>query len=748
MSNKKGNYEWSYCSLGGVVRVNIQSGEDIAHLDELDQKLWTVLSCPVSGLEFDETTFRMLDTDSDGKIRVPEIIAAAKWLTSVIKNKDLILKGDSVLPLDQIDTSNPAGARLERSAKQILSNLKLNKKEISVEEASDSVAIFAETGANGDGVITEASARGPELKEVIATIAKLIGSAPDRSGVQGVTAEGIETFYAALADYSAWMASAGSECFPFGDDTPAALAALNAIKDKAEDFFMRCKLIAFSPAAAPVLGVTPSQIEAIGGGLLSGSTEEIAAYPLAIPSASGVLGFDSVNPAWKGAVEAFRKLNGLEGKDGISEAEWKEAEARFNAYTAWMAAKKGEAVEPLGIDKVNALLAAGGKTALLDLVTADKALEEEANAIDEVSKLMHLYRDFYKLLKNYVILSDFYSPDREVRAVFEAGDLYIDQRCCRLCVRVSDLGKHADMSSLSGMFILYCHCRLKGGSETMDILAVMTDGGTRNLRPGTNGVFYDREGRDWDATVTRIVENPISLKQAFWSPYIKFWNFCKGLLNKSVEEKDGKALAELESSTSTAVAAPAAASKPQPFDIAKFAGIFAALGMALGLIGSFCTGLVKGVASTPWWGLLLIIAGIMLVISGPACFIAWGKLRRRNLGPVLNANGWAVNSVVLVNIPFGRTLTSVAKYPRLKLDDPYAPKTPLWRKVLRWFLAIAIVTLTALFFSDNLKCIGLPFHKEKPAAEAPVAEAPAEAAGTETAAVETPAEPAAEETQE
>ena len=84
---------------------------------------------------------------------------------------------------------------------------------------------------------------------------------------------------------------------------------------------------------------------------------------------------------------------------------------------------------------------------------------------------------------------------------------------------------------------------------------------------------------------------------------------------------------------------------------------------------------------------------------------------------MLNANGWAINSNVIVNIPFGRTLTSIAKYPKLKLDDPYKPKTPLWRKILCWFICLAIVAFGVLFFTGNLKCIGLPFPKEKPAEE-------------------------------
>jgi hypothetical protein len=292
------------------------------------------------------------------------------------------------------------------------------------------------------------------------------------------------------------------------------------------------------------------------------------------------------------------------------------------------------------------------------------------------------------------------------------------------------MGKHADMAGLSGMFLLYCACTSKTTGKKMDIVAVMTDGSTRNLRPGTNGVFYDRDGVDYDATIVRIVENPISIKQAFWSPYVKFWNWITGLVNKSAAEKDAKAMENLQAG---ATAAPAdAAAKKQPFDIGKFAGIFAAVGMAVGLLGAAVAGIIAGLAKLPWWGLILIVVGIMLLISGPSCFIAWGKLRRRNLGPVLNANGWAINSNVIVNIPFGRTLTSIAKYPKLKLDDPYKPKAPLWWRILRWVLLAAVIAFCSLFFTNNLKCIGLPLHKEKPAVEQ-VEEAPAEEAPAEEA---------------
>ena len=59
----------------------------------------------------------------------------------------------------------------------------------------------------------------------------------------------------------------------------------------------------------------------------------------------------------------------------------------------------------------------------------------------------------------------------------------------------------------------------------------------------------------------------------------------------------------------------------------------------------------------------LAILAVLLLISGPSMILAWLKLRQRNLGPILDANGWAVNARAKINIPFGASLTGMAKLP-------------------------------------------------------------------------------------
>lgn len=715
MNKKENGYNWKYVSLGGVTRVAITSGEDIAHLDELDQKKWTVLSCPVKGLEFDEKTLGMIDTDGDGKIRATEVVAAAKWLTSVIKDKNALLKGESVLPLDQINDADETGARLKGSARQILDNLGLEKDSIAIEDTADSVAIFAKTKFNGDGIVTPASTDDEDLKKTIESIIATAGSVTDRSGEAGVNAELVEKFYASCADYSAWQTAAEADkdnVFPFGADTEAALGACEAVKDKVADFFMRCKLINFDADVAGAVDVSPEKIGAISDKNLSTCADEIAAYPLARPSADRKLPFDAINPAWQGAFASLKSLvldKELAGKDSMEEAEWNAILGKFGAFTAWKDAKKGAEVESLGLEAVNAAIKADRKADILALIDEDNAKKSESESIDEVCKLSFLYRDFYKLLNNYITFTDFYGRNPEKKAIFEAGKLFIDERCCDLCIRVEDMGKHGDMAAQSNMFLIYCACTSQKLGKSMNIAAVMTAGNTRDLRPGKNGIFYDLEGNDWDATIINVVDNPISVKQAFWAPYRKFANFISDKINKSAAEKDSNATAMLQ--------AKAEGGEKQPFDVSKFASIFAIVGVAFAAIAAAFAAVIAAVKGLAWWKWLIIIAAVIIVISGPACFIAWRKLRKRNLGPILNANGWAVNSLVLVNILFGNTLTSVAKYPVAKGKDPFKPSAT--KKVIAWIIALLIVAFGALYLTDNLGWMGI--HKAKKAVEEPVA---------------------------
>lgn len=711
--NKDKKYKWEYVNLGGSTRVKINSGEDLAHLNELDPKMWTVLSCPTTGLEIDDKSLKYMDCDGDGKLRVNDIVCVSQWITSLLKNKDLILKGDSSIDINHINTEDANGNKLYKSAKQILENLGKEGCVISLSDTADITAIFAKTRFNGDGVITEASSDDADLKATIAAAVASTGGIADRSGAQGVNADQIEAFYKSLNDYITWTESAVEA--PFGDKTDSVIEAYNALDAKMKDFFMRSKLAAFSPQSIASLDVQTSRINDISAENLSTKNDEIATYPLTHITDSIDLNLNAaINPVWTKYFNII-KNNAIEaGKTSLSEDDWAAIAGKFSAYTSWKAAKAGANVESLGLDNIKKFLEQNKKAELLDLVAQDVALKEEAENIELVDKFLHIFRDFYRLVKNFVTLHDFYDKDKLVKAIFQSGTLIIDQRACKFCMKVNDAGKHSAAAAKSGMYLVYCDCTTKTKPGKLQIVAAVTVGDIGELAVGKNGIYYDNSGLEWDAVVTKIIDNPINISQSFWSPYRRMATAIENLINKSAADKDNKMMAKATANinaapTKTAEEAKAAVAAP-PFDIAKFAGIFAAIGMAVGMIGTALASIFKGLFALNWWQIIMLFVGIILLISGPAMVMAWMKLRRRNIAPLLNANDWAVNAVAKISIPFGETLTDIAKYPKMKLKDPYAKKgMPTWVKWIISILIIAVVAAALWIFNvlaplnDNLK---------------------------------------------
>ena len=528
--------------MGGVTRVRIQSAEDIRHLGELDKKMWTVLSCPTTGLEISSDSLSLMDTDGDGKLRLKEVVATADYLCAALKDPQSLFE-----QADHLNVENIA----DESIKVIGERL-----------AVDGVVSLADVQAAIDAVTIEEQP---------------IPAAPLEADVMAAYKE-------KQAEYAAY----------------------------------------FEQEKLQKLGLT-------------------------------VIAEDAVKP-------------------GMTEKKFLEMGKTIADYEAAKTA---------------------AETANADALAAAKA------EFMPLRKLLLIHRDFYRLLRNFITLEDFYDRDSETIASFEAGTLIIDQRACNLCMRVNDPAKQDAQAPLSGMYLLYCNCENKKTGKTAHIVAAMTQGEIKNLSIGKNAIFYDNDGLDYDATVTKIIDNPISIHQAFWTPYRKFANWIEEKINKSAAEKDAKAFDDL-TAKADAAADPNAEKKPA-FDIAKFAGIFAAIGMALGMIGTALVSVGAGLGKLTWWQNIIVFVCILLVISGPSMIMAYMKLRRRNLAPVLNANGWAVNADAIISVPFGKTLTEQVAFPLVKIKKGMKG----WQK---WLLALGIIIVIIGIVCAILHLCGFCWH--------------------------------------
>jgi len=687
---------WRFFRAGGVDQVRIDSGTDAVAIAALDQKLWVALACPTRGIEFDARTLDLIDADKDGRIRAPEMIDAVTWTGALLKDPAVLARGGDNLALETIDDANELGARIRASAEAILHRLgKPDASEISLQDALDIEHIYDGTPFNGDGIITLAAAEDEATKAALSDIMACLGSETDRSRHPGVSQPLVDRFFQEAASFVAWRDEAGqggAALLPLGDATEDAAALLLSVTAKIDDYFTRVRLAAFDPNAGAALNPPAASYEALAGEVLAPDAASLSALPLAhvapdrpLPLAGGL------NPAWEAAIARLKEtvIAPLLGQRGeLSETDWTALKTRFQPHAAWRARKPETALEQLGLDRLRALLDPAVKSRIDGLIARDAALEPQMNAISQVEKLVRLKRDLMALLNNFVSFKDFYR--RAGKASFQAGTLYLDGRSCELCIRVEDEAKHAVLAQLSRIYLAYCRCVRHGGEETMTIAAAFTAGDSDNLLVGRNGVFYDRKGNDWDATIVKIVEHPISLRQSFWLPYRQFARLVAEQIQKFAAARSavsqtgmGQSLTRAETALGVGPAPPPQPTTPpqQPFDAARFAGIFAAVGLAIGAIGTAIASIVTGFLQLTWWQIPLAIAGLVLAVSGPSCLIAAMKLQSRNLGPLLDASGWAVNARLRINLPFGRTLTGLAQLPERaerSLTDPYAERRQPW----------------------------------------------------------------------
>ena len=608
-------HQWKFFRAGGFDQVNLETAADLQNLKHLDQKLWVALSCPTTGIEFDARTLGLIDTDADGHVRANELLAAVDWASERLADVNVLAQALSGVPLAAIKDEAIIAA-----AKDVLP---AGEPMISVELASSAEAAYT----------TRAEA--------------------------------------------AWQ-SAGATAMPLGDATEAACVAVAAVKEKLDDYFVRCRLAQYDGRASDAMNVAEDTFKALGAAALVSDAEAIAALPLAKVAATSVgagatpLALDSgINPAWAVRIATLRDaaITPLLGaRTQLSEAEWQSVQDQLAVYRAWQAAK------PAG-------------------------LPPEAQAVKDLERLARYVRDLMPLANNFVAFRGFYT--RTSKAMFQIGTLYLDGRSAELCVSVHDAAKHAALASLSRLYLAYCDCTRPG--ETLQIAAAFTAGDVDQLMVGRNGVFYDRQGRDWDATITRLAEHPISLRQAFWSPYKRLARMISAAMQRmaaaraaGVDAQMGASATGLTTGAAKKIEPPtvAPAGPPSAFDVGKFAGIFAAIGLAVGALGTVAAGVISGLLGLKWWQIPLAVGGLMLLISTPFVIIAWFKLQSRNLGPILDANGWAVNARARINIPFGTSLTQLAKLPegaQRSLDDPYAEK----RTPLALYLTLILIALAA-----------------------------------------------------
>lgn len=316
---------------------------------------------------------------------------------------------------------------------------------------------------------------------------------------------------------------------------------------------------------------------------------------------------DHLNPKHQEAILAFAAQcvkPVLGEKATLGRLDWKAVKAAFAPYRAWRASKP-----------------------VVNATAKGKLVEEE--------RLIRYRLHLDEFLVNFVSMDALYGKLPLLpKAIFQTGVLRIDGKELNLCFHVENEGAHAALSGRSKCCVVYVKLTRPSDKATRQVCAVVTAGRVEGLYAGRNGVFFDRDGKDWDAVITKVVEAEVSLVEAFWSPWRKLGESVTGLVKKYFGDRDAAVKAK--------VAQPAAAGVAKDGGAAMASSV-AAIGIGIGMMGAAMASLMALVAKLTVLQLLGSVVGLVLVVSLPSVVLTWFKLRQRDLGAILNACGWAVN---------------------------------------------------------------------------------------------------------
>ncbi|WP_309397632.1 hypothetical protein [Cerasicoccus maritimus] len=726
-----------FFKAGGFNQLCLEKAEDIRLVLDLDETLWVASSCPVKGLDIDENTLKLFDFDGDGRIRPPEIKEAIRWFTDVLADYSTVTEGRDWIELKQLNADSEKGAALLKSAQRILSNLgRPEDDRITLANALDRSGIFSQVKSNGDGVIPENAAEKDETKQVIRDIIAAMGGEADLSGDVGVTTDKVNAFYQAAQDFLDWWVQGypadkihqpgyvppvqeetplsledaidkGAEAeaaledapevkpapvldlperdaaiFPLGADTPAAYGAIQALRSKVEEFFAQRRIAAFDARAVTFINFRDSDLTD-GGKRDEGSLREVMlGLPLAHVTADSDLPLTKgVNPAYADALLALkmRAVTPLIGeRDVLTVEDWATLLGKLAAYEAWINAKKGGAVEKLGAARLGAILGGPEKQAIEALIQVDSALAGEIKSVEEVEKLLRYHCNLFRLLQNIVSFPEFY--DMEKQAIFQTGSLIIDGCELTMCVEVLDMKAHPVIAEKSGIFLIYLEAKRKDQPAPIHVCAAVTSRSAGRMSVGKNAVFYDRKGRDWDAKVTKVIVNPISLRESAWAPFKAIGDLITSQIEKITQSRQ-KAIEKEITGTMTEMDKNVTAKPPPEVDAKQssnsgggmgMGGMLAGGGVAIAALSSSFAYIAQQVKELPDVYFIYTAVLIIFFVVAPSVLLGFFKLRARDIGMMLEASGWAINGRMRINLKLAHGLTHVGKFPKGSTRVEYA----------------------------------------------------------------------------
>lgn len=659
-------------SFGGIHQLQVIDDLDLGRIDTVDPARWAATSAPIHDLHCDAAFLAYVDGEGTGRIRVSQLVAARDWIFERLANRKRMTQKADFLALADLDLQKEGGRRTRQAAEHVLLQLGVKERErITLAQVQAFRASYNKTLANGDGIVCPEVIPEPEVAQLIRDVMATTGHAMDASGRPGVGDAELARFLERARAYRAWKArpsSDGKALLPWGDDTGPAAALVEGLDAKIEELFWVCDLLKLEAQPADKLRLSPDDWKTFRARDAAEIERYLTGSPLGTPSPDGRLPLaGAVNPVYQERFEALRarvleRALGAKEKE-LTRALWRKVKALFAPYLAWQKEKPAEPFQKLPEALLEGYLSGPLAGRVQHFIGVDEAAAPELEQIAGVEKLILYQRWLIELVNNFVNFSAIYQP-QEI-ALIEMGSLVIDGRRLDFTARVANRATHKPVASESLIFLVYAEIREKDGSApAFEVVAPVTAGERGRIRTGKRGIFIDVGGKQWDAIVVDVVENPISFAEAIRAPFRR----AVGFVSRKIEEFTSTQLQSAEKGIQEAATkAPAAPAAPPPLPGAAPAPAGSNL-HGLVLVGGIAISAVTAALSVVASKLVEIgvtgVAGIVGAVIGLSAFLGWLRLRRRDMSLLLEANGWAVNVHMNVTRRLGGLFTRTPPFPK------------------------------------------------------------------------------------
>ncbi len=659
--------------FGSSRHLRIRTADDLQKALELDEAHWVATSAPVDMFNCDEHFLKLLDSDNNGRILCHELKDAIRFALAVLGDREPINARSTSLAPQAVSADTPQGRQVLEAIEAVNTRLgRPRDADITLQQIRHLKAASESRPVSEAGVALPEAADG-QVRQFICDIIETIGGVEHPSGGRGVDSATLDTFLAKAHAYLDWSEKGKippgkrkTDVMPLGAETTAAYEVFCALRGKLDQYFAQCLALNLDQRFAQRMGWTQEELERLDFDDPAVIEQVLEKAPLAPARADQVLDFgDKINPFYEELLRQFRRhvVEPVLGKniDSLSAGHWRQIRAFFAAHDRWVCEKPAPEMERLGIEKLQAYVEGDFAPRLRALIAASQdtaGILEKIRLLENVVLLQVHLIDF---ANNFISFPHLYDLAR--RAMFEMGTLVMDGRRFNLAVRVRDRNRHKAAAAGCNIFVLYIEVTARADGDTMELAVPVTAGGRGNLCVGKRGVFYDLAGREYDAKVIDIVENPISLQEALFMPFRRLGRVLVGKI-ESITTAAEKKLDSRVSATVEQVAAP----RPATAEAAgasrlSRAGMLMGAGVTLAALGSAVAYITKTLSAVKPLSAILAVLAAAAAVMLPVSIVAFLKLRRRDLSAILEGCGWAINARMRLSRKQCRFFTHRPRYP-------------------------------------------------------------------------------------